>query len=246
MPRAVSSWVGNAAWAAFLVWTLVGAGVMPLGITPQRARDWLGPGAAGELAAGFLGVADLIWMLLAAAVVHGEAVRAEGPRCAGLGALLVMVGSAAVEWTGATTGWPFGPYVYTERFGPRLGVLPVAIPLAWFVIVQGARLALARWNPAFSRGGVALGVGVAAVLPDLNLEPVAWKLRGYWTWYPGDPTPPAWPPAQNYVAWFAVAALLAATLPSVRSRGRPSLRPALVLGLMNALFLWLHLARALH
>ena len=171
--------------------------------------------------------------------------RVEGARNAGFGALLVIVGSAAVEWIGASTGWPFGPYVYTDHFGPRVGVLPVAIPLAWFVIVQGARLALARWKPGLDRGGTALGVGLAAVLTDLNLEPVAWKLRGYWIWYPGEPQPPAWPPWQNYAAWFVVAAILAAAMPSIRSRGRPGWRPVLVLGLMNALFLWLHLARAL-
>ncbi len=245
MRSSASLRIEKAAWAAFVVWTTIGAAVMPLGITPERAREWLGPGTAGALAAGFLHVADLIWMLLAAAVVHGEAVRAEGARQAGLGALLVLVGSAAVEWLGATAGWPFGPYVYTDHFGPRVGVLPLAIPLAWFVIVQGARLTLARWNPGLGRGGTALGVGVAAVVTDLNLEPIAWKLRGYWLWYPGDPRPPPWPPWQNYAAWFVVAAMLAAAMPSLRGRSAPGLRPALVLGFMNALFLWLHLARAL-
>lgn len=245
MKAAVPRRLENAAWAAFLIWTVVGAIVMPLGITPERAREWIGPGAAATLAGGFLHVADLIWMLLAAAVIHGEAVRSEGAPKAGVGALLVMVGSAVVEWIGATTGWPFGPYVYTDRFGPRVGVLPLAIPLAWFVIVQGARLTLARWRPALGRVELALGVGLAAVITDLNLEPIAWKLRGYWLWYPGDPKPPAWPPWENYAAWFVVAAILAFAMPSFRGGRAPSLRPAAVLGLMNGLFLWLHLARAL-
>ena len=186
-------------------------------------------------------------MLLAAVVVYFHTVAAEGLPTARRWAVIILAGSAAFEWIGARTGFPFGPYVYTERFGWRLGgVLPVAIPLAWLVVLLGGRFLVRALRPEAGRIELALGVALVATLTDLNLEFVAWKVRGYWVWYPhAGANAPGWPPLQNYVAWFALSFGLTALLPpnhALRPHRPPATRPILVLALMNALFLLVHAA----
>ncbi len=47
--------------------------------------------------------------------------------------IAVVVGWLAEEM-GATQGWFFGSYTYTEVLGPRLGAVPAIIPLMWFAL----------------------------------------------------------------------------------------------------------------
>ncbi len=236
------------AWLCFLIWTAVGFIVMPLGITAERAHAWFGPfGFGGWLAEELLRVSDAVWMLLAAVTVYLHAVASEGLPTARRQAATILLSSTVFEWIGTRTGFPFGPYAYTDNFGPRIGgVVPMAIPLAWLVVVLCGR-SLTLWlRPAAGRLETAVGVAAVAVLTDLNLESVAWKVRGYWLWYPGQASPPApaWPPVQNYVAWFVLSFVLALVLPAdhtLRPRQPPRWRPAAVLGLMNALLALVHL-----
>lgn len=234
-------------WRVFLVWTTVGAIVLPFGLTAETLSRWPATENWVESARTLLAYADLVWMVLAALVVYLHAVAVEGLGRARVAGILVVAGSALAEWYGATTGWPFGPYRYTDAFGPRmLGVLPIAIPLAWLVILFAARYALLALRPEISRPSLALGVGTAAVLTDFNLEFIAWKVRGYWIWYPDWQNPPAWPPWQNYVSWFVLATLLAFVQP--RRAGLVERSPARMIGVlvaMNALFLAAHLVRLL-
>ena len=237
------------AWAMFLIWTAIGFIVMPLGISEARVRDWLsGHDDVAGAAVGLLHASDAVWMLLAAVVVYFHTVAAEGLPTARRWAVIILGGAGCVEWIGARTGFPFGPYVYTDRFGWRLfGVLPVAIPLAWFVILLCGRCVVLRLRPDATRLEQAWGVATVAVLTDLNLEYVAWKIRGYWLWYPLAGTGASGgPPLQNYVAWFALSGFLTALLPpnfALRTHRPSPRRPILVLTLMNALFL---LVRAAH
>ncbi len=125
-------------------------------------------------------------------------------------------------------------------------MVPVAIPLAWLVVVLCGRNLVLRLRPHASRLEIALGVALTAVLTDLNLESVAWKIRGYWLWYPAQAQhpPPDWPPARNYVAWFVLSFALALVLPSdhtLRTRQPSRWRPILTLLLLNALLAFVHL-----
>ena len=228
------------AWLLFLVWAAVGFVVMPLGVTPVQARAWLGPGALGGAAAAILEISDAVWMGLAAATVYFHAVGSEGLSTARVQAVVVLVASTVFEWVGARTGFPFGPYVYTGHFGPRIaGTVPAAIPLAWLVVILCGRNLVLLLQPAASRLTLAAGVGTVAVLTDLNLEPVAWHVRQYWLWYPLQVPPPSdWPPWQNYAAWFVLSFALAGVLPadgSLRTRRPNRWRPVVLLGLLNAL-----------
>ncbi|HEX7440647.1 MAG TPA: carotenoid biosynthesis protein [Caldimonas sp.] len=42
------------------------------------------------------------------------------------------------EQMGASRGWFFGVYTYTDVLGPKFGVVPVVIPLMWFALVYAA------------------------------------------------------------------------------------------------------------
>ena len=242
-PRDAFDWV----WLCFLIWTAVGFVVMPFGVTGTQAHVWLDPYRLGDLAAGLLHVSDAIWMLLAAITVYLHAVASEGLPTARRQAAIVLVASTAFEWIGTRTGFPFGPYEYTENFGPQIGgVVPIAIPLAWLVVVLCGRNLVFWLRPHASRVEVASGVALTALLTDLNLEPVAWNIRHYWLWYPAQAqSPPShWPPVQNYAAWFVLSLALALVLPSdhsLRVRRPSRWRPMVTLLLLNALLALVHL-----
>ena len=55
-------------------------------------------------------------------------------------AWIFLAGGIALGWcaeqAGSTMGWFFGHYSYTEVLGPRLGSVPIVIPLMWFGLCQ--------------------------------------------------------------------------------------------------------------
>jgi hypothetical protein len=235
--RSPADWL----WLAFLVWTAIGFVVLPLDIGERQARGWFGHGMLLRGAIAFLQQSDAIWILLAASNVYLHAAAAEGLPTARRWAAIILVASAVFEWIGVDTGVPFGTYRYTDHFGWRLGgVLPAAIPLAWLVILLCGRYLVLALRPQATRLELALGVAAIALLTDLNLEFVAWKVRGYWIWYPGHgPGTPAWPPWQNYASWFLLSFLLTLLLPAnceLRPRRPAPTRPIFILGAMNLLF----------
>ncbi len=235
-------------WWLFLVWTAIGFVVMPLGIDAAEISRHLDDGLVRRIVLAVLPVSDALWITFAAVVVYLHVAETEGLRVARRWTIIILAGSTVAEWIGARTGFPFGPYRYTDNFGWKIGgVLPAAIPLAWLVILLCGRTLVLRLAPAASRLIVALGTSAVAVLTDLNLEWVAWKVRGYWIWYPDQTgTIPVWPPWQNFVAWFVVAGGLVLALPpnyDLRAARRSPFRPIAVLALMNALFIVVYSVR---
>lgn len=57
-----------------------------------------------------------------------------GPRAALRFAAIGVVLGWIAEQLGATQGWFFGSYTYTEVLGPRVGAVPFIIPLMWFAL----------------------------------------------------------------------------------------------------------------
>ena len=250
-PSSLAGWFGplpGLVWVSFLVWSAVGIAVMPLEIGETTLRRWIANAGLQDAAVQLLHVSDAIWIFLGAVNVYFYAVRAEGLSVARRWAAIILLGSGCLEWVGATTGYPFGPYRYTDNFGWRLGgVLPVTIPLAWLIILLCGRYVILWRAPSATRWQIALGVACIALLTDINLEFVAWKVRAYWVWYPHLRTaPPDWPPIQNYASWFGFSFVLAWLLPP-NHRLRPSApgvaQPLLILTVMNGLFLLVHAAR---
>ncbi|GHB99461.1 carotenoid biosynthesis protein [Cerasicoccus arenae] len=154
---------------------------------------------------------DLLFMLLAAAVIFMDAVRRIGWGAAGAIFLWIAILSGVVEMLGAMTTYPFGHYSYTGLFGPTIGgVLPWAIPLAWWVVLYPLLLffsVLSR-ERMLSSGFVAFSVAFMATAIDLALEPVATIVRGYWIWWGGNGDYYYDVPLQNFLGWFVTAFLI--------------------------------------
>ncbi|MGA7733387.1 MAG: carotenoid biosynthesis protein [Chloroflexia bacterium] len=141
-----------------------------------------------------------------------------------LGVLIFSLG-VALEYVGVLTGFPFGAYRYTGVLVPDLpGGVPLAMGFAWLAVIVGGHFTARRASPvARTRAGnvVALSLvgGLLAVGLDLLLEPVAYHVKGYWQWLPGDGAYYGIP-VSNFVAWFLAAALFNLPLAFLSSRQR--------------------------
>ena len=155
------------------------------------------------------------WMGGALLIVQGALmglwlVANDGRRGALVAAVILLL-SWAVEHLGVTTGFPFGSYGYTAALEPKVvGVVPLAIPFAWLLVVPAA---VGMAERLVTRGGALVQMLVAALLAlllDVTIEPVAVHINGYWVWreagfYYGVP-------ASNFVAWWLTSLLLVGVL----------------------------------
>ncbi len=235
-------------WRLFLLWSAIGLVVMPWNPGLREISQITNDPVLQSWMLEFLRNADAVWIFLAALTVYFWMIRTDKLVNARIQAAIIMTGATLVEWIGHETGQPFGPYLYTANFGPRLGgVLPLAIPLAWVVIVICATALMRRTPLAGNRFATATGAALIATLTDVNLEPVAWKVRMYWLWYPGQDEMPTWPPIQNYLSWFVLSFCFVLILPGIRSAlpGKSWYRPAFVIGLINLLLIVTNLAHFL-
>lgn len=127
-------------------------------------------------------------------------------------ALAFFAMGAIVSWAfehfGVITGAVFGDYVYSDSLGPKLGHVPVLIPLAWFMIMYPAHT-MANIIFDGSLQGRASGPGrklflslVAAMIItmwDLVIDP-GMAEAGHWIWQePGDYFGV---PFQNFGGWM--------------------------------------------
>jgi len=164
------------------------------------------PEGAGWTAPAFLGCA-------AALVLVAEA---------GARRWLVGVGIAGllVEMLGATTGFPFGRYSYTDVLQPQVAGVPAAMFCAWVILIAYVKALLA---PLGWRGwrGVAAGAAWMTAI-DLAIDPVATQALDFWRWH----APGAYYaiPLSNFAGWFLVSALLLASGWKVTSGATATLR----------------------
>lgn len=217
---------------AFLFWFACGLIFIVGRIGPGTLATWpLAPWLHAFVAL-CLATGDPLLILLAFANSHLLATREWGSRVARRWALTIVGASLLIETCGALSGFPFGTYHYTNRFGPLLGVVPMTIPLAWHVVLTNA-LFLVRYSARYlPRWGEAAAVGLLATLYDAVLEPFATRVKDYWQWAGTGAVP-----FQNYLAWFALSALLVRSFaPTSASRQRRDLRPVLLLGSTLVLF----------
>ena len=232
-------------WPWFLIWSGFMAFVMPLGIGGHHLQEWVSNPGLQQALGLVLQSLDTVWFVLAAANLYFYTIATEGQAVARRWAVIVLAGTALLTWVGATTGFPFGSFELTGRLGLRFGAsLSLALPLLWFTILMASRYTVLAVLPKVHGWKLALGTATLFVLTDLNLDPVAWKARYYWRWATETGAAPTGAPIQNFVAWFVAAFVLTLLLknPGI-SRTQPPLKPVLVLGLMNAIFLAVHLLR---
>ncbi len=109
-------------------------------------------------------------------------------------ALTVTLLSEAI---GVATGFPFGEYAYTpDRLGPKLfGLVPLIIPIAWFMVLYPAYETVRHLLDHFERTAIRLPrwlselaqctlSAIAMTAWDLSLDP-RMVAGGYWSWRDG-------------------------------------------------------------
>ena len=237
-------------WIFFLVGTAWIAGVWSFALGDAALARGIGNRDLRAVLTWLIAIGDIAWITLAAANVHLWLAETEGLSTARRWALIVGGGVAALGAVSAFTGWPLGAIQYSRQLGMKLGPLPLGLPLLWYALVIGARQTVLRCWPGAGQAGLALGTGALALLADVNLEPVAAKLRGFWFWRAQSPDqPPLFaPPWTGYAAWFLAASALAYALREERVAAGPrrhSFRPVAIYLLLNAVFLAANLGRFL-
>jgi len=124
--------------------------------------------------------------------------------------VVALIGWGA-EFIGHRTGFPFGPYVYTDALQPQLGGVPLLIPIAWWMLLPSswtmAQLIVGerqRWWHHLAFVGVS---ALALTAWDLFLDPqmVAW---GFWVWE--NPVGYFGIPWTNFAGWLLVSATITA------------------------------------
>jgi putative membrane protein len=189
-------------FGAFLFWSVAGFIFTVAQITPGTIADSHLPGWLKDFVEGCIRTGDPLLILLAFANTHLHAAREWTPPVARRWALIILVCALGIEMIGVATGFPFGRYAYTDRFGPMVGGVPLTIPLAWHVVVTNAWFS-AHWLTRDRSRILITGLtALICMLYDFVLEPFATGAKQYWLWR-GDAIP-----LQNYAAWFVLSALL--------------------------------------
>ena len=119
--------------------------------------------------------------------------------------------SFLMEETGVRTGLVYGRYHYSEMLGPKLGHLPILIPLVWFVMIYPswvvARGVLGAIDTCRLPGIAALAAVAALVMTawDLVMDP-GMAAAGNWVWERGGAYfgVPRW----NYAGWLLMTFLV--------------------------------------
>ncbi|QBD77362.1 carotenoid biosynthesis protein [Ktedonosporobacter rubrisoli] len=99
--------------------------------------------------------------------------------------------SLSMELLGTSTGFPFGPYAYTNFLGGKiLGHVPYSIPLSWFYMgftsFLLAHLLIARTNWSHKSLWSVLGGAYLLTVWDLTLDPSMTNNNlpiHFWVWY---------------------------------------------------------------
>lgn len=133
--------------------------------------------------------------------------------------MLCIVIAGGAELLGTTTGFPFGPYTYTERLGPKfLGHVPYLIPPSWFMMLYPAlhlsfALGVPRWGVPF----------VSALLLtwwDVAMDPAVTTGFPYWVWHVQGEFYGM--PLVNWAGWFGTGVVLSAVYLRIVPEWRPA------------------------
>ncbi len=119
--------------------------------------------------------------------------------------LLTFAVSLIFESIGVATGLVYGPYHYTNKLGLKfLGLVPLLIPVAWFMMTYPSYVIAGRLLPAMDsvwkwRLGVAALGALILTAWDLAMDPMM-VAGGHWVW----DAPGAYfgIPLQNFWGWW--------------------------------------------
>lgn len=126
-----------------------------------------------------------------------------------LGLVLFLAGMT-VEWIGVQSGLLFGNYSYGENMGPLFDGVPYFIGVYWAVLVFITGNISSRISQnLFTK--ILIG-SILMVLLDYFMEKVA-PAFDFWTFEGGIA------PLENYITWFAVAAVLHFIFQKAKTKG---------------------------
>jgi uncharacterized membrane protein len=205
-PRTTVEWCYLILWVFYLVSYPIAVTGVAFDVRPGFSMAW-----AGSILLFVQGALAALWL-----------VQWLGARRGGMVVLAVAAGAFVGETVGVATGFPFGPYRYTDILFPHLpGSVPLPVIGAWLLVVATS-VGVAQWVRQRAAGHslprtiiLATVLGVAL---DLVLEPVAVKIEGYWVW--GATGPYLGLPTSNFVGWAALCFVLCGVVLWAWSRGR--------------------------
>lgn len=151
----------------------------------------------------------MIYILLGAATMLTFGAFTVGRRKTAIFFAVATLLPLSAELLGTSTGWPFGPYEYTDLLGPKiLGLVPFTIPLSWFYMGFTSYLlssVITAALPTGFRTWVTLALGAWLLMAwDLALDPamVRNQIFPFWQWY----THGLYfgMPLQNFAGWWLV------------------------------------------
>ncbi len=122
--------------------------------------------------------------------------------------LISFLVSLLFESVGVLTGLVYGPYHYGDTLGFKIfGLVPVLIPVAWFMMVYTSYVLALRLARAVAPGRsllwdvwLSLVAAMAMTAWDLVMDP-AMVLHGHWVWEVEGPYFGI--PARNFFGWLA-------------------------------------------
>jgi len=151
----------------------------------------------------------MLYILLGAATMLVFGVAALGRRKTAIFFAVATLLPLTAELIGTSTGWPFGPYEYTDLLGAKiLGKVPFTIPLSWFYMGFTTYLlasAITSLLKLRRRTFWSLALGAWLLMAwDLALDPamVRNNVFPFWNWY----THGVYfgMPLQNFAGWWLV------------------------------------------
>ena len=188
---------------------------------------------------------DPAWIVLGAVAIYLGTARSEGLAMARRWAVVIMVIGFGLSALSVRFQWPLGPVYFPENLGWTIGPIPFGIPLLWLVIIAGAREAALLILPRAGHAMIAFTTGLLTLLTVANLDPVAWKYRAWWLWYPKPFEGPNHAPWQSYLTWLLASVTLAWIMRSNRvlpQGGKRPWSPVIVWTVLNLTALLTHIA----
>jgi uncharacterized membrane protein len=144
-------------------------------------------------------------ILMGFAIVHGT--RRYGRRHFLVFFMLTFVISWSYETSSILTGFPFGHYVYTDKLGPKLWLVPLLIMPAYFSMGYIAwtlgHVLVDRFDDRLAGAEVVLVPVLASfvmVMWDLVIDPASSTITGAWIWRDGGGYFGV--PLVNFLGWY--------------------------------------------
>ena len=175
-------------WAFIALYVLLGASSLLDNASLQRLTPYIS-----------------VSILMSFATVHG--VRRYGWKHFIVFFALTFGISWSYETVSILTGFPFGHYVYSDKLGPKLWLVPLLIMPAYFsmgyIAWTLAHALLDRFDDRLKGAEVALVPALASfvmVMWDLCIDPASSTITGAWTWRDGGGYFGV--PLVNFLGWY--------------------------------------------